>query len=194
LKILFLGSNRKPQNTIIEFLIKDGNSVIRFHDQFDKNSPKLIDINFIISFGYRYKVESEILDLFKDKAINLHISYLPWNKGADPNLWSILDNTKKGVTIHQMDNKIDNGKILYQKEVFFSENDTLGSSYNKLQETVIELFKSKWPSIKYNRVLPKKQSGEGSYHRSSDKENYKELLVNGWQTKVIDLLGKAIND
>ena len=80
------------------------------------------------------------------------------------------------------------------KEVFFSENDTLGSSYNKLQETVIELFKSKWPSIKYNRVLPKKQSGEGSYHRSSDKENYKELLVNGWQTKVIDLLGKAIND
>ena len=43
-------------------------------------------------------------------------------------------------------------------------------------------------------MTPKKQKGIGSYHKSSNKNSYQELLTNGWDTKIKDLKGKAVND
>ena len=103
MKILLLGPDKKPQNTLIDFLSNDGNTVARREDKLNTDDISDFNYDFLISFGYRLIISKEILDYFKEKAINLHVSYLPWNKGADPNLWSILENTPKGVTIHQLD-------------------------------------------------------------------------------------------
>lgn len=46
--------------------------------------------------------------------MNLHISYLPWNKGADPNFWSCIDGTPAGVTLHHIDAGVDTGDIIAQ--------------------------------------------------------------------------------
>ena len=194
MNLLFLGPEKRPQIAIIDFLSNDGNSITRCEERLNDEGIAKYGYDFLISFSYRYIISKEILNYFKDKAINLHISYLPWNKGADPNLWSILENTPQGVTIHQMDYKLDAGKILYQKEIFFDENETLKSSYEKLQIDLVELFIAKWDNIKNNKAVPKNQRGIGSYHRSSDKSSYQELLTNGWDTKVKDLKGKAVND
>ena len=194
MNILFLAPEKKPQTTLIEFLSNDGNSIVRCEEKMNKEHIAKYEYDFLISFGYRYLISKEILNYFKGKAINLHISYLPWNKGADPNLWSILENTPKGVTIHQMDCGLDTGKILFQKEIFFDENDTLISSYGKLQTELVKLFKANWESIKGNNVTPQQQKGSGSYHKSSDKNSYQELLTNGWDTKIKDLAGKVVND
>ena len=51
--------------------------------------------------------------------INLHISYLPYNKGAHPNFWSWVKNTPKGVSIHLISEKIDAGDIIFQKKLIF---------------------------------------------------------------------------
>ena len=193
MSILFLGPEKPPQESIIDFLSDNGNSVTRYEEKLNRESITKCEYDFLISFGYRYIISKEILDYFKGKAINLHISYLPWNKGTDPNLWSILENTPKGVTIHQMDYDLDTGQILYQKEISFDDNDTLKSSYDKLQTGLVELFKANWDNIKYNKVIPKRQKGTGSYHKSSDKNSYLELLTDGWDTKIKDLEGKAVN-
>ena len=194
MRILFLGPNKEPQEALIDYLSNDENSIARCKKKLNIKDIVNSKFDFMISFGYRYIVSNKILDYFKGKAINLHISYLPWNKGADPNLWSILENTPKGVTIHQMNFGLDTGHILCQKEIFFDEYDTLNSSYEKLQNELVELFKSNWENIKHKKVTPKKQSGTGSYHKSSDKNSYQELLTNGWDTKIKDLAGKALND
>ena len=193
MNILFLGPEKPPQESIIDFLSDNGNSVTRYEEKLNRESITKCEYDFLISFGYRYIISKEILDYFKGKAINLHISCLPWNKGTDPNLWSILENTPKGVTIHQMDYDLDTGQILYQKEISFDDNDTLKSSYDKLQTGLVELFKANWDNIKYNKVIPKRQKGTGSYHKSSDKNSYLVLLTDGWDTKIKDLEGKAVN-
>jgi len=193
LKILILGPEKQPQIALIDFLSNDGNSITRCEEKLNSEEIANCEYDYLISFGYRYIVRKDVLDYFKEKAINLHISFLPWNKGVDPNLWSILESTPKGVTIHQMDYGLDTGKILCQQEIFFYENDTLKSSYEKLQDKLVELFKSNWGKIKSNIVKPIQQKGKGSYHKSSDKNNYIELLVYGWDTKITDLEGKAIN-
>jgi methionyl-tRNA formyltransferase len=193
LKILFLGPEKTMQNSSIEFLLSEGNSVNRFENKLNTEAIYDSEYDFLISFGYRYIINKEIIDYFKGMAINLHISYLPWNKGADPNLWSILENTTKGVTIHQLDYGLDMGKILCQREIYFDENETLRTSYDKLQSALVKLFRLNWLSIKYKKIIPTKQNGAGSYHKSVDKKSYLELLNRGWDTKIIDLKGKALN-
>lgn len=79
---------------------------------------------------------------------NLHISLLPYNRGASPNFFSFIENTPKGVTIHQIDEGLDTGPILAQKELFFDESkETFASSYEKLILEIQMLFKENWSSI-----------------------------------------------
>jgi methionyl-tRNA formyltransferase len=139
-------------------------------------TPEFIsEFDIVVSYGYRHILKKEHLTVpSKDSnrqyipVINLHISYLPWNKGADPNFWSWYDDTPKGVTIHYMDEGIDTGDIIVQRIVKMDEDETLQSSYNKLQEQIRYLFRDNWRRIR--KELPKgfKQEGKGSYHNQRD--------------------------
>src|SRR3954447_21138388 len=73
-------------------------------------------IEAIVSFGHRHIVPAEVLDALDGRALNLHISLLPWNRGSDPNLWSWLENTPKGVTVHWMTAALDRGDIAGQRQ------------------------------------------------------------------------------
>jgi methionyl-tRNA formyltransferase len=193
MNILFLGPDTKWKNNLIHFLSKD-ESVYCSENKLELQSIKKKKINFLISYNYRYIISQEILNHFENRAINLHISYLPWNKGSDPNLWSILESTKKGVTIHQIDKTLDTGRLLCQKQIIFNKNDTLKTSYEKLHDEIVVLFKKKWFEIKTNKIIPKIQNKTGTYHKLSDKNEHMHLLNNGWETKIKDLEGKALND
>ena len=89
--ILFLGYDKK-QCSIISFLERKGYLV-------KNKKTKLSQItnhDFIISFGYKHIIEKEILEKLKIPVINLHISYLPWNRGSHPNFWSFYESTPSG--------------------------------------------------------------------------------------------------
>jgi len=143
-----------------------------------------VGYDFIVSYGYRYIIPEEVLNSMKGKAINLHISYLPFNRGADPNLWSFIDDTPKGVTIHQLAKGIDTGDILVQKTVKVFDNDTLKTVYNRLRTTIEELFYECWDDIKQGNIKPIPQS---TYHRAKDKEQVMKLLNEGWDTPISEL-------
>lgn len=193
MKILFLGPDNDPQKEIILYLDKQGYEVFMQEGKLDSLAVMQEQYYFLISFGYRHIIKNDILKYFNNRAINLHISYLPWNRGSDPILWSVLENTPKGVTIHQIDEGLDTGNILCQKEVIFDENDTLKSLYKKLNVEIVELFKVNWANIRSKNLIAKKQDGIGSYHKSSDKINFLHLLKHGWETSINGLIGKAKN-
>jgi methionyl-tRNA formyltransferase len=143
------------------------------------------DFDFIISYGYRHILKEPAR---LPPAINLHISYLPWNRGVDPNLWSWIDNTPKGVTIHQIDEGVDTGPILaQQKTEFFAENATLASTYERLQESIEELFELTWDSIRAGGI-GKLQSRGGTYHSRADRARVAHLLTKGWDTPISQLI------
>lgn len=117
---------------------------------------------------------TEILDvtflrIFPRGCINIHPALLPYNRGAYPNVWSIVDRTPAGVTIHQIDEGIDTGRILVQREVPLEPFDTGESVYRNLESTAIALFRESWGSIRDGIITPSPQDfAEGSYHRSRD--------------------------
>ncbi|MDY0164434.1 formyltransferase family protein [Desulfobotulus sp.] len=180
--ILFLGP---PDSPLILWLENQGENVISTTEKIDTSLILNKHIDFLISYGYRHILKKNILDLLPDKAINLHISLLPWNRGADPNFWSFAEKTPKGVSIHLLDPGLDTGDILLQKEVFFdSRKETLASSYEKLHHEIQRLFMENWLKIKTGQIKGQKQQGQGSFHRLIDKESLFHRLPQGWETSA----------
>ena len=180
-KILFLGSMKSP---LLGWLVDQGEDVV----QTSEVITEVEGIDFLVSYGYRHILRKDILDKLPNRAVNLHISYLPWNRGADPNLWSFIKGTPKGVTIHYLDEGIDTGDIIVQRQVVFgSEGETLTTTYRRLHLEIQRLFKEYWPRIRVGKCSRTKQSGQGTFHTSKDKETVIHLLTNGWETWVDQL-------
>ena len=188
MNILLLGPYRK---NLIDFLSSFEDEVATERLLMDSDSKCLCNIDFIISYGYQHILKEDVLDKFSNKAINLHISLLPWNRGADPNLWSFLEDTPKGVTIHYLDYGIDTGDILAQQKVNYVPDDTLRTSYERLSKTIEELFRRVWPNIRSGKQKSTPQPKGGTYHRLRDRAAFEYLLTKGWDTPVADLIGKA---
>lgn len=124
---------------------------------------------WIISYGYRHKISPDIIQAYPKRIINLHISYLPENRGADPVLWTILENTKAGVTLHEMDEEWDCGPILAQSAYLFYDIETYAECYRGLRRQIENLFKATWPSIESGSYTVTPQAGKGSFHKKSDR-------------------------
>ena len=189
MKILLLGPERPEFE---KFLCSEGDTVNRTEAKLTGDSPLLDGVDWIVSYGFRHIIKADVLNRFPQRAVNLHISYLPWNKGADPNLWSFLEDSPKGVTIHYIDRGVDTGDILAQQEVSMSGNDTLSTSYAKLGREIEALFCRVWPDIRAGRLTGKKQPEGGSVHRMKDKKEYEHLLTDDWDTPVRLLIGQAL--
>jgi len=64
---------------------------------------------------------------------NLHASLLPEYRGAAPINWAIMNGeTKTGVTTFFIDDKIDTGEIILQKEISIKEDEIVGELHDKL--------------------------------------------------------------
>lgn len=151
-------------------------------------------IDFAVSYRYPHIIRKPVIDFLAGRVINMHISLLPWNRGSDPNLWSFIEDTPKGVTIHYVDEGLDTGDIIAQKEIVFTDpKETLATSYATLNREIIALFESQWPSIAKGQVFRQKQVGVGTGHRVKDKEKIAGLLLEkGWETLVGELIGKGL--
>lgn len=190
MKVLLLSIKPSPLRPIIE---KNNHSVIELSSPIDLEFVKQSRIDFAVSYRYRHIIRRPIIEYLKGNIINLHISLLPWNRGADPNLWSFLDNTPKGITIHYIDDGIDTGDIIVQKEIFFDEDkETLATSYEALNHKIIELFNEQWLSIISGKTPGYRQPHSGTYHQAKDKKPFENLLNDlSWNTPVRQLIGKT---
>jgi methionyl-tRNA formyltransferase len=187
--ILYLGPYR-PQ--IAGVLALDGSAIRHTEIRLTANSPELVGVDWIVSYGYKHIIKDDVLRRMPGRVVNLHISYLPFNRGADPNLWSFLEDTPKGVTIHQIDPGIDTGDIIAQQRVEMADDDTLTSSYERLSEAIETLFARIWPELIAGQVQPSRQPEGGTFHRSRDKQSFEALLTQGWETPVREFIGRAL--
>lgn len=173
--ILFLGYDEK-ETCIIDALKKNNYIVYQTRNKF-----LFKNYDLVICFGYKKILSKETIQKLNCPIINLHISYLPYNRGAHPNFWSFYENTPSGVTIHLIDEGIDTGPIIIQKYVFFNnDHDTFKKTYDVLINEIEKLFIDNLELILNKQWILKKQSGEGSHHYLSD------LPTNfsGWNSNI----------
>lgn len=120
---------------------------------------------------------------------------LPWNRGMYPNFWSHIENTPSGVSIHYIDCGIDTGDIITQKQLSFSDSETLESSYRQLSECVENLFIENWDDIKHKTNKRTKQAHRGTFHTAKQTEAaFGVLGDDGWAIKIGVLKDRWKND
>ena len=129
-----------------------------------------------VSVLFRNILRKPFLDLFPKGCINLHPAFLPYNRGTYPNVWSILEKSPAGVTLHYIDEGVDTGDGIAQEEVIVEIMDTGGTLNRKREISVVELLMLTWPSIESGAVQRTQQgAGMGTCHRKSDIEAIDEI-------------------
>jgi len=175
--ILFLTNNLDQTKPLLDFLQRQKNvKTILFDRKLTLDVLKKIKPDLIVSYSFSFLITQEAIDFSKGRILNLHISYLPYNRGADPNIWSILEGTPSGVTIHLVDKGLDTGDIVFQREVELSGEDTLESSYGRLQREIQRLFIANFTRIKNWQIKPRRQVGEPTFHLKKDFECFKSVI------------------
>lgn len=144
-----------------------------------------------LSVFFGYIMKPPLIRLFPDGVLNLHPSYLPYNRGAHPNVWSIVEGTPAGATLHYIDEGVDTGDIVAQRQVEVALSDTAKSLYHKLEQTCIELFQDAWSAIEEGRAPRVTQTEEaGTTHRVRDLATLDRLDLERQYTgkELIDIL------
>lgn len=169
MKCLFLGYNRK-KTKLIKLLEAKGYKVTNINRKISFSD--IDNNNLYISFGYRKIISKKIIQRAKRPIINLHLSFLPFNRGAHPNFWSFIENTPSGVSIHEIDDGVDTGPIIFQKKIKFdykkNKNITFKSTYNVLFKEVESLFERNINKLVSKNYKTQKQKNKFSIHKKKD--------------------------
>ena len=121
-KVLNFNNNKINEKKNLDFLIKK-------------------EINFICLAGFMKILSKNFIKRFKGKIINIHPSLLPKYKGLNTHERVINNNENiSGCSVHYVTDKLDSGKIIMQKKIKISKEDTAISLRKKILKKEHKLY------------------------------------------------------
>ena len=175
-KVVFMGT---PEFSVpvLEMLIENTNVIMvvtqpdsyvgRHHDELKFSPVKQVAIDnnievfqpdVIITCAYGQIIPTELLEIPKYKAINVHASLLPKLRGGSPLHRAIINGYKEtGITIMYMAPGMDDGDIITQKSIKIEETDNVGTIHDKLSILGRDLLKETLPNIFSGNITRTKQ-------------------------------------
>ena len=91
------------------------------------------NIEMICLAGFMKILSKNFIKQFKGKILNIHPSLLPKYKGLNTHEKALINKEKySGCTVHFVNSRLDSGKIILQKKVKISENETVESLAKKI--------------------------------------------------------------
>lgn len=135
-----------------------------------------IDVMVVVAFRMLPKVVWEIPAM---GTFNLHASLLPLYRGAAPINWAIINGeTTSGVTTFMIDEKIDTGNILLQREVDILPDDNAGDLHDKLMQVGGDLVIETLNGLADDTIIPKPQKKVNELKNAP--KIYKEDCIVNW--------------
>ena len=135
---LIISNNPKAKGLKLGKINKIKRKVYNFKKKYKIENQILSDlkkykIKMICLAGFMEILSRNFITKFKGKILNIHPSLLPKYKGLNTHQRA-LDNNEKysGCTVHFVNSKLDSGKIILQKKVKISKNDTKNSLARKV--------------------------------------------------------------
>lgn len=114
------------------------------------------DVICAVAFGQI--LSKEILDIPAKGCINLHGSLLPKYRGAAPIQWSIINGDETtGVSTMYMNEKMDEGDIILEKETPINSDETTGELFDRLAHIGADLLVETLQLVEENKAPRKKQ-------------------------------------
>lgn len=133
-----------------------------------------LEPDIIVTCAYGQIIPKAILDYPKYGCINVHASLLPKLRGGAPIHHAIMDGYHKtGITIMYMDEAMDSGDIISQRETEITDYDTMESLHDRLSVMGKELLLDTLPSIidgTAKRVVQKNDEVTYAYNIKREEE------------------------
>ena len=145
-----VGRHQEVEFTPIKKVAVDNNILVLQPEKIRKDYMSVLELkpDIIVTCAYGQIIPKELLDYPKYGCINVHASLLPKLRGGAPIHHAIIDGYKKtGITIMYMDEAMDSGDIISQRETEISDIDTLESLHDRLSEMGRDLLLDTLPSI-----------------------------------------------
>ena len=183
-----IGRGRLLKSTPVGQYAKDNK--IRLIEPNDLNATEFkqqlikLDADLFVVVAYRI-LPKEIIKIPTYGSINLHASLLPKYRGAAPIQWALMNgDNSTGVTIFQIDKKMDTGDILFQKQIEILKDDNMLSLGNRLCKYGAGFIVDTIDKIDKGSVQRIKQGQESVSF--APKITKKMLLINwNWDSKKI---------
>ena len=185
-----VGRKKELQSPPVKILATQYNLPTAQPDNLKNFTIDLTKFDVAVVAQYGKIIPLQILKMPKFGMINVHASLLPKYRGASPIQLAILNGeTTTGVTIMQMDEKMDTGPILAQKEVIIGDNDTYTTLETKLAETATPLLLASLKEYLQQTLKPQPQNdSQATYTKILTREDGKidfnktaQQIYNQWR-------------
>ena len=140
---LIVSSNPKAKGLKYGKIFKIRKKIFNF-EQINQSESKILatlkryDIKMVLLAGFMKILSKNFITKFKGKILNIHPSLLPKYKGLNTHKRALKNKEKySGCTVHFVNSKLDSGKIILQKRVKISKNETEKSLTKKSKNSKI---------------------------------------------------------
>lgn len=162
------------------------------NDEASINSLIDYEIDWLFLIGWSQIASSNVLNSCKKGVIGAHPTLLPRGRGRAAIPWTIIKGLNKtGVTFFNMDEGVDTGNILGQKEIPVLKNETATTLYEKVNNSHIDLIEEVWRKIESNSLTEIIQDNQKSTYWEGRKPCDGEIFPNKMTINEIDRLVRA---
>lgn len=144
---------------------------INIADKTKQNFSNTCEVFLVASYGKI--IPQEIIDIPKNKTLNIHPSLLPQYRGPSPLPTAIINDTKKtGISIMVLDKEMDHGPIVAQREINIKEWPRCEDFEEMMAKEGAKLFAEILPQWIAGKIEPKEQDhSKASYTKKIKKED-----------------------
>jgi len=189
MEILFLAKKTNWCNKAKDFLARNFDKVIAYQGDFGEKIPITSNEwqgDYIISFLSPWIVSEDLLNNTRKKALNFHPG-TPKYGGIGCYNFAIYNEEKEyGVMCHEMEKKVDSGKIIKVRNFPIGKDETVVSLKERSMKNLLALFYEITDLIKKGKELPisKEQWGEKTYTRK-DLQNLCKITLDMSETEIL---------
>ena len=114
-------------------------------------------IEMICLAGFMQILSKNFINKWQNRIINIHPSYLPKNKGLNPQKQVLVEKASySGCTVHFVNEKIDDGKIILQEKIKVMHNDSVQTLSDRILEKEHIIYPKALKKIALNNIKLKK--------------------------------------
>ena len=179
---IFVVIGNENREEIVNFVNKNNLSYVHLEDfTFLKYKPAEFD--WLLNLWSPLILKEGHLSLARF-TLNIHPSLLPNSRGRDPIVHSLLNNEKLGFTFHAITLEIDQGPIIFQKEISYSFPFDARKIYNQIIDESTSYFKKLWPKIRVGSFIPIQQDAPD--RQTNTREITENLRIRRWDQLTIE--------
>jgi methionyl-tRNA formyltransferase len=164
--------------------IKKIDKINKYEDEITKLQP---DIIFVV--GWSQLVSDKIIKSAKVGVIGFHPAKLPKDRGRSVLAWQISEGYKEGcVSMIWIDQGIDSGNLIGQKNYNINYNDTIRDVLDKVYDICLDLVETYFPIINNGNKISIKQNDTMATYRRKRVEKDGIINWNNYSFEIYNLI------